>query len=126
MNVTLTPYWTRYIEEMVEFEGFETPDEALRHVLLSYQRQKFVNELRAEARRIEDPAYVASLPELNAHSIEELVRKIISGERRVERRPTPWHLYPPESLDFEMPSLEELERMIAEDPIVYRTDAPDD
>jgi hypothetical protein len=126
MNVMLTPYWTRYLEEMVEFEGFETPEEALRHVLQTYQRQKFVRELREEARRTEDPAYVASLPEWTENSMDELLAKILSGTGQKERRPTPWHLFPPESLEFEIPSPEDRERLIAEEPASYRTDARGD
>ncbi|MGN6033496.1 MAG: hypothetical protein ACTHQE_17725 [Thermomicrobiales bacterium] len=121
MDVTLTPYWTRYLEEMVEFEGFKNPEEALRHVLRTYQQQKFVRELREEARRTEDPAYVASLPEWTEHSVEDLVTKILSGETRSKPGPTPWHLLPPESLEFEISLFEEPERQIAENPAPYRT-----
>ena len=126
MNVTLTPYWTRYLEEMVEFQGFETPEDALRHVLRTYQAQQFVRELREEARRTEDPAYVASLPVWTDHSMDDLVAKALSGERSSQRRPTPWHLLPPESLEFEIPSPEEVDRLIAEESVPYRTDSHDD
>lgn len=98
MQITLSLYWTRYLEEMVEFEGFTSPNDALRHILTAYQESRIVQGIRDEARRTEDTTYVEQLPAWNERTMDDLVARAVVRVRADNtssiRRPPPWHLLP--------------------------------
>jgi len=125
MNVSLTPYWERYVREKVESGRYNNASEVIREALRKMEFVEDVKEFRAFAKEAMDPANRDKLIEWTDTSMDEIVAKVLAGD--VPKGPRRKYLYPPEEFNPEDPFGfgESEEREVAEEEGTYTTTAAD-
>lgn len=99
MNVSLTPYWERYVREKVESGRYNNASEVIREALRKMEFVEDVKEFRAFAMEAMDPANRDKLIEMEPDHVLKLAERVIAGAR-LSTRPTPKYLLPPEGEEF--------------------------
>jgi len=125
MNVSLTPYWERYVREKVESGRYNNASEVIREALRKMEFVEDVKEFRAFAKEAMDPANRDKLIEWTDTSMDEIVAKVLAGD--VPKGPRRKYLYPPEEFNPEDPfGFGEAEvREVAEEEGTYTTTSAD-
>lgn len=99
MNVTLTPYWERFIQEHIESGEYADTRAVMLEALRMLEYKERVLAFRAYAEETLDPANADDLIDAGPGFAEERMQRILAGDRPTG--PAPWYLLPPENDDNE-------------------------
>lgn len=131
MNVMLTPYWDRFVQEHIESGDYADVSAVVHEALRMLQYKERVLAFRAYAKEALDPANADKLIDAGPGFAEERMQRILAGERRPG--PTPWYLLPPQDEtadpgtwfpeEDEFDDEPELRRRIAESGAPHDSDA---
>jgi putative addiction module CopG family antidote len=119
MNVNLTPYWEKYIQEKIASGRYNNASEVVREALRMQEQQELYLETRAFLAEADDPANRHLMQKSGPNHAVDTLRRLIA-EGASERHPTPRYLLPPD--DESETEDENGHRFVAEDRAVYRAD----
>ncbi|HEU0164059.1 MAG TPA: type II toxin-antitoxin system ParD family antitoxin [Thermomicrobiales bacterium] len=123
MNVNLTPYWEKYIQEKIASGRYNNASEVIREALRNMEYVEEVKEFRAYAKDALAPEHRDQRVKAGPNFMADIVERVRSGERATGSLPR--YLTPPEGVEeaLDLDEDDEAVMRVAEAGGQYRADS---